>query len=988
MPAFETDPLVLPILAKTDQFTRATRGARALFTTESEHMKRASAVMRRQLETDSVATGAAFKRMAGAIGGYFSGREIINLTNSFTQFQNSLRVAGVASADLGSVQDRLFATAQKYGVELGVLGQLYGSLTNASKELGASQEQIFQLTDTVSASLKVSGQSATEAGGALLQLGQALRGGKVQAEEYNSLLDGMFPLLEAAAAGSDRWGGSVAKLTKDVKDGKVASQELFAAILNGSGEVIKRAELSTLSLASAFTQLKNALTVYVGEAAQSSGAQAALAAGIGKIGENLDTLIPALALVGAAMGVKFVLAAGAATLASVRADAALLGLTTRAEVAGYAFGSLARAIAINGAILAVTFAIGAMAAEIATTEALVKQANTQFDDMRRRLEAAGEGAKVAGDGNKGVGEGAATAEPKVRAFAGAVGDLADQLFRQARAARAARIEMLEGRLADSQRAEVELGQRTSSGRNNAEMRPGGIFNARNWPAINRAASGDIRNWWTEGASDRDLDTAFSNQVAVSRGLQRDLKEARSRPLESFVEGTRPSSGGGSGTRTRSRGGSGPSGPTADQKREQQQRIEADIANAQLGYLQELAQTTQNAAERADIEKRVVEGTRLANEQEIKNNEALNAAQRDKLLEINNQVAALRTQQIKDREADRLRQQQLAITTQALRDEDSLLQLQSGLADTAKERRQIEMRRLDIAYRLEEAGIAEELAQAEIAKDTDRIAAARKRQADLEARRGLETEGVRRSTESPGERYLREINKTGAQIGEDIESIGTRGLDALNDGLVDAITGAKSLGEVFHDVAKQIIADLLRIAIQQAIIKPLAQQLFGGEGGGGGGLGGLLSSVGSIFGGGGGDTSGIGAALGAFKAGFAGGGYTGDGGRNSVAGVVHRGEYVFDQSAVRRLGVSNLAALHAGNISAMGGARAAAPVAQRSVVEVRVEGSRYFEPTVRQISGNAAVQVFRAGAPALSRDIQKSTLAAVPGRLARHQNDSA
>lgn len=852
MPAVYTDPLILDIMARTDKLERSMKGARAQFTTEAEQMKRASAAMRRQLETDSGAAGAAFKRMAGALAGYFSGREIINLTNSFTQFQNALRVAGVASADLGAVQERLFATAQKYGVELGTLGQLFGSLTNASKELGASQEQIFKLTDVVSASLKVSGQSATEAGGALLQLGQALRGGKVQAEEYNSLLDGMFPLLEAAAAGSERWGGSVAKLTADVKAGKVASQELFGAILNGSGEVIQRAELSTLSLASAFTQLKNALTVYVGEAAQSSGAQASLAAAIGKIAENLDTLIPALAVVGAAMGVKYVLAAGAATLATVRADAALVGLTTRAEVAGFAIGSLARALAINGAILAVVTAISSMAAEVATTDALVKQANTQFDEMRKRLDGAAGVAQAAGDGARGVGTGAAAAEPQVRSFAGAVGELANQLYRQAQAARAARIEMLEKRLADSQSSEIELGNRTPAGRNATvnDFRRGDFLN--NAGIITRAATGSLRSLLSGGRTDREAVDAYGKQVAVSIDLQRQIREAKAAPLTSYVPAppaAAPTATAGRVGGGRAAGGGGSAGQSADQQREEQQRITGEIANAQIGYLQELAQTTQSASDRAALELKVVEATRQANEQEIKNNEDLAAAQRDKLIEINGQVAALRAQQIRDRESERLRQQQLALTTQALRDEDSLLQLQSGLADTAKERREIELRRLDIAYRLEEAAIAEEISQAEIANDTARIAAARKRLADLEERRGVDTAGVKRSTEGSAERYLRDVNKTAGQIGEDLDAIGARGLDKLNDDLAEAIMGAKSLGDVFSNVADQIIGDLLRIAIQQAVIKPIANALFGGGGslGGGGGSGLLDSVIGSIFG---------------------------------------------------------------------------------------------------------------------------------------------
>lgn len=47
------------------------------------------------------------------------------------------------------------------------------------------------------------------------------------------------------------------------------------------------------------------------------------------------------------------------------------------------------------------------------------------------------------------------------------------------------------------------------------------------------------------------------------------------------------------------------------------------------------------------------------------------------------------------------------------------------------------------------------------------------------------------------------------------------------------------------------------------------------------------------------------------AGFANGGYTGPGGKYQPAGIVHKGEYVFDQAATNRIGVSNLEALRNG-----------------------------------------------------------------------------
>jgi lambda family phage tail tape measure protein len=45
--------------------------------------------------------------------------------------------------------------------------------------------------------------------------------------------------------------------------------------------------------------------------------------------------------------------------------------------------------------------------------------------------------------------------------------------------------------------------------------------------------------------------------------------------------------------------------------------------------------------------------------------------------------------------------------------------------------------------------------------------------------------------------------------------------------------------------------------------------------------------------------------------WADGGYTGPGGKYQPTGIVHKGEYVFDQDAVKRIGVGNLAMLQRG-----------------------------------------------------------------------------
>lgn len=64
-------------------------------------------------------------------------------------------------------------------------------------------------------------------------------------------------------------------------------------------------------------------------------------------------------------------------------------------------------------------------------------------------------------------------------------------------------------------------------------------------------------------------------------------------------------------------------------------------------------------------------------------------------------------------------------------------------------------------------------------------------------------------------------------------------------------------------------------------------------------------------------------------GYADGGYTGDGGKYDPAGIVHRGEYVFDQSATRRWGVPALEQLAAGIVPRSLASAAPVPAASNS-----------------------------------------------------------
>lgn len=544
----DLDPVVFDFIVRTNKFTADTRQASARFTTETRRMERASADLRSRLERDSGAIGATLKGLGGSFAAYLGGQQIAGMIDSYTRLQNSLRVAGLEGAALEAAQSRLLATAQKYGVEVGALTNLFGTLSQASKELGVSQADVFKLTDAVSASLKISGISAEGASGALLQLGQTLRGGRVQAEEYNSLIDGLYPLLEAAANGSARFGGSVAKLTTLVKDGKVNSREFFDAIVAGTAQLETKAAKAADTLSGAVTHLTNALTVYVGESAKANGATNALVGGIDLLAQNIDTIIPAIALLGAALGVGIVTNA-------IRARAAVAG-TGAALYAAFGGG-------IGLTITAVAGTLAAFGSETATTARLVEDSKAATERYEATLKAAAAAASTAATGQAGVGNQSANAVPKINAFAGATGRAAEKLYELARAQRAAAIEALQARKTAADTRINELGARTPQGRetgresNRAALRRGDILGISVGPLV-----GEVRNLLSGGRVDREVQTELAASIADRDRLAADIRKLRAQPVASFLprgaraDGTGAPGGGGgrSGGAGRARGG--------------------------------------------------------------------------------------------------------------------------------------------------------------------------------------------------------------------------------------------------------------------------------------------------------------------------------------------------------------------------------------------------------------------------------------------------
>lgn len=182
------------------------------------------------------------------------------------------------------------------------------------------------------------------------------------------------------------------------------------------------------------------------------------------------------------------------------------------------------------------------------------------------------------------------------------------------------------------------------------------------------------------------------------------------------------------------------------------------------------------------------------------------------------------------------------------------------------------------------------------------------------------------------------------------------------GFISDMRNGVSAADALTNALNKVVDKLIDVALNAAF-----------DTSGTGGLGSLFSS---LFGGGGSQFSLASAGgLGLYDK----GGYTGIGGKNEPAGIVHKGEYVMDAAATKRIGVENLRKLqgyanggYVGTPPSLPNMRSANDNQQQVAVTVRVDNDGNLKAFVQRESAQVSAQVVQATAPSI---IDQSTQSA-------------
>jgi len=273
----------------------------------------------------------------GALGGYFGVRQLVEYADTWTLIGARVKVVTQSLEQQRVVQRRLVEIANRTRNTLAATSVLYTRTALNADQLGRSHEELLTVVESVNAAMLVSGATGVEAAQAMRQFAQALGSGRVQGDEFRTMMEAM-PVVARAVA--DEMGVPLGDLYKLSSEGLIDVNTVIDALLRKNEELVALADQMPITVGQAYERLNNQMVQQIGILNEVFEITEKFAAALEWLGENLDKVLAGFLAV---------------TVASVAYKASLLAMASAYSLVAL----MAKRVAIQQAIITSVQAIQA-----------------------------------------------------------------------------------------------------------------------------------------------------------------------------------------------------------------------------------------------------------------------------------------------------------------------------------------------------------------------------------------------------------------------------------------------------------------------------------------------------------------------------------------------------------------------------------------------------------------------------------------------------
>jgi len=272
------------------------------------------------------------------LGGAAAIKRLLDFADTFTNIQNRVRVVTKSIGELNVVTEQLFGIAQRTRSSFEGTTEVFSRTALAVRELGISQQQTLDFTESLNQAIILSGASAQEANAGMIQLSQGLASGTLRGDELRSVLEQLPVVADVIAK---ELGVTRGELRKMGEDGKITADIVLNAFKNARKELSEKFAKSVPSIGQSFVVLRNAIIRAIGEFDRATGATQSFAKMLIFLADNMSTVGRVFAAVSLIIGVTFAQQAIGKAIAGIR----LLTLAIAANPIGALLVGITAAIA-------------------------------------------------------------------------------------------------------------------------------------------------------------------------------------------------------------------------------------------------------------------------------------------------------------------------------------------------------------------------------------------------------------------------------------------------------------------------------------------------------------------------------------------------------------------------------------------------------------------------------------------------------------------
>lgn len=271
-------------------------------------------------------------------------REILDLGNAYLDLTNKLKVVTTSQEQLATVSSRVFEIANVTRTSVEATAKAFSRFDLALIQLGASQNESLRMTETINKALIVSGAGIEEQSAALLQLSQAFNKGKLDGDEFRSVMELMPSVADAIAK---QLGVTRGELLKLAPQGKITAEIMRQALSSAAIEIDAKFAKTLPTLSQGFTNLRNDAINAFGDIEKETGILGTLSTEIISLGQSFKKISPDIAILLNSIG-ELGSTINSLVPASINGGNALISLRRTAQGVGLIFALVSDSItAVN-----------------------------------------------------------------------------------------------------------------------------------------------------------------------------------------------------------------------------------------------------------------------------------------------------------------------------------------------------------------------------------------------------------------------------------------------------------------------------------------------------------------------------------------------------------------------------------------------------------------------------------------------------------------